>query len=65
MATATKKAASKSKSNGISVPLDLTRETKNTFRFDSDDEDAVITSLYVKKSAFPKGAPESITVTVS
>lgn len=49
----------------VTVTLALNRETKNTYRFDDPAEDSVLPSLYVKKSAFPKGAPESVTVTVA
>lgn len=49
---------------GTTVTLVKNRETKNTYRFDSADEDSPIPSLYVRKSAFPNGQPESVTVTV-
>lgn len=56
--------ATTAKQAGVTVSLVLNRETKNTYRFDSPDEDSVIPSLYVKKSAFGGKAPEQITVTV-
>lgn len=58
MATATRKAL-------VSITLERTRETKRTYRFETADEDAHVTSLYVRKSAFNGTVPESVTVTVS
>ena len=41
------------------------RDTKNTFVFKNDDENAPIPSLYIKKSAIKGGeAPESITLEI-
>jgi hypothetical protein len=51
-------------SKAFTVTLDLARVTKNTYRFETDDEDAPINPLYVKQSAFDK-EPSSITVTVN
>jgi len=42
--------------------LKLDRDTKGTFVFKNDAEDAPIPSLYIKKHAFPGDAPKSITV---
>jgi hypothetical protein len=60
--TAPKKTAAPT---GVKVVLELARETKNTYRFETDVEDAVINPLYVQKSAFSGEAPQSITVTVT
>lgn len=51
--------------NLVTVNLNMSKETKNTFRFDDPDEDSPIPSVYIKKSALKDGPPESITVTVS
>jgi len=52
--------------NLVTVSLLHTKETKNTYRFDSPEDDCPIPSLYVRKSAFKGGTvPESITVVVS
>lgn len=49
----------------VTVNMALARETKNTFRFETDP-DAAITTLYVRKDAFKDGkAPEKITVVVN
>ena len=49
----------------ISVTLEKSRETKGTYRFDSADPNAPITSLYVRKSAFSDGTvPKRIVLTV-
>jgi hypothetical protein len=45
--------------------MELARETKNTYRFETDDEDAAINPLYIQKSAFGGDAPESIVVSIS
>lgn len=61
--TAAKKPAAK-KGGSFEVTLDLARTTKNTYRFESDDEDAPITTLYIAQSAFTS-EPSSVTVTVT
>ncbi len=49
----------------ISVTLEKSKETKGTYRFDSADPNAPITSVYVRKSAFDSGAvPKRIVLTV-
>jgi hypothetical protein len=49
----------------ISVTLEKSKETKGTYRFDSPDPNAAITSLYVRKSAFEGSAvPKRIILTV-
>ncbi len=44
--------------------LTLTKATKNTYRFDNEDQESDVRTLYVQQTAFPGGAPQSITVTV-
>ena len=46
------------------VELKLTKETKGTFVYGSAEDDALITTLYLQKSAMPAEAPKVITVTV-
>ena len=41
----------------ITVVLKLTRETKNTYRYDAADDDAPVSNVYVQKKALPGGAP--------
>ncbi len=49
----------------ITVTLEKSKETKGTYRFDSPNPDAAITSIYVRKSAFDGGAaPKRIVLTV-
>lgn len=48
----------------LTVALSFSKETPGTYRFDATDPDAPITSLYVRKSGMPDGAPKSITITV-
>lgn len=57
-------AARTTTNEGVTVDLTMNRETKNTYRFDASEDDAAIPSLYVRKSAFPNGAPEKVTITV-
>jgi hypothetical protein len=49
----------------VTAPLQLVKETKNTFRFDADESDPVqpvISSLYIAKRAFGKNAePQRVT----
>ncbi|HLH76787.1 MAG TPA: hypothetical protein VKV28_08280 [Candidatus Binataceae bacterium] len=50
----------------ITVVLDKGKETKGTYRFDSPDPNAPITSVYVRKTAFEGGAvPERIVLTAA
>ncbi len=50
----------------ITVTLEKGKETKGTYRFDSPDPNASITSIYVRKSAFDGGAvPKRIVLTVA
>jgi hypothetical protein len=52
--------------NPITVTLEKSKETKGTYRFDSPDPNAPITSIYVRKSAFESGqVPARITLTVA
>ncbi len=40
----------------ITVRLTKGKETKGTFRFEAEDAEAVVTALYVRKSAFAGSA---------
>ncbi len=46
------------------VTLAFERETKNTVRYSTDDEDAAVNPLYIQKSAIKGDVPESVTITV-
>jgi hypothetical protein len=46
------------------VELTLVKTTKNTFRYEGADEDAAIGDVYVAKTAFPEGAPQTIRLTI-
>ncbi len=48
----------------VTVRMKLDRETPGTYLYKSVKEDAVITALYVKKAAYPDGAPQKIAVVV-
>lgn len=49
----------------MKIKMKLGRDTKGTFVYKNDDEDAAIPSLYIKKSAIKKGdAPETINVEI-
>lgn len=63
MAKKTKKAP---EWEGVEFEMELARETKGTFRYESDEEDAPVTTLYVRKSAFDgAAAPQTITLTIT
>jgi hypothetical protein len=52
----------------VIVALRFERETKNTYRYAEivgPDEQPVIGTLYVQKSAIPATAPQELTVTIS
>ena len=40
----------------ITVVLKLTRETKNTYRYDAADEDALVGNIYIQKKAMQGAA---------
>lgn len=66
--TAKKTASAKKSTTGVTVEFAYEKDTKNKFRFQEQHDDgveAVIGTLYVSKSAFPKGAPKSLTITLS
>ena len=44
----------------IIVTVRLSRETKNTYRYDAVEEDAPVGNLYIQKKALPGGAPEEL-----
>ena len=44
----------------ITVVLKLTRETKNTYRYDAADDDAPVGNIYVQKKAMPGAAPPEL-----
>ncbi len=49
----------------ITVTLEKSKETKGTYRFDSPDPNAPITSIYVRKTAFDGGAvPKRVVLTL-
>lgn len=51
---------------GVEFEMTLARETKGTYRYESDEEDAPVTTLYVRKSAFESAAaPDTITLTIT
>jgi hypothetical protein len=41
----------------ISVTLALGKETKGTYRYENNETDAIISTLYVRKEAFENGNP--------
>jgi hypothetical protein len=53
------------KVSGFTTTLKQGRDTKNTFVYKNETDDAPIPSLYIKKTAFKGDAPETITVTVA
>jgi hypothetical protein len=46
------------------VDLFFARETKRTVRYESDEDGAPITVLYIQKSALPTPYPTKITISV-
>lgn len=49
----------------FSVTMKRSKETKGTFVYTCDDEDAAVPTLYVKKHAFDDKAPKVIKLTIS
>lgn len=49
----------------IEVHLTQGKETKGTFRYETDEPDAEVTALYIRKIAFTDGsAPKAIILTI-
>lgn len=48
----------------MKVTLTHERETKGTHVYKDDKDDAPIPSLYIKKAAFKKDAPKTITIDI-
>jgi len=48
----------------IQLTLKKVKDTKGTFVFGDDNPDAPIPSVYIKKSAFPEGCPQTLKVTL-
>ncbi len=44
----------------VTVVLKLTRETKNTYRYDAADEDPAVSNIYIQKKAMLGGAPPEL-----
>ena len=44
----------------ITITVKLSRETKNTYRYEAVDEDAPVGNIYVQKKARPGGAPPQL-----
>ena len=45
----------------ITITVKLTRETKNTYRYNAIDEDGPVGNIYVQKKALLGGAPPYLT----
>ena len=46
----------------ITIPIKLSKETKNTYRYDAVEEDAAVSNLYIQKTALPGGAPPELEI---
>jgi hypothetical protein len=50
----------------VTVTLEKSKQTRGTYRFESPDPNAAITSIYVRKTAFDGGAvPTRILLSVA
>lgn len=62
----TKMAKSAKNSNGIgSIPMHHKKDTAGTYVYESDDPDAAIPTIYIKKAGMPNGKLDKIIVTVT
>ena len=46
----------------ITITIKLSRETKNTYRYDAVEEDAAVSNLYIQNKALPGGAPPELEI---
>lgn len=53
------------KAKSVEVEFDIRSDKKHVVRFDSSDENAAVTSIYISKVAMQTlGDPQSLTVTI-
>ena len=52
------------KATAQTVVLSLRKETKHTFVYGTDEDDAFASSVYIAKSALPKPAPRQVRLTM-
>lgn len=50
-------------SNEVKVEMKKSKETKGTYVYANPE--AVVTSVYIKKEAFPNGAPNELVMTLT
>ena len=46
----------------ITITVKLSKEAKNTYRYDAVEEDAAASNLYIQKKALPGGAPPELEI---
>ena len=46
----------------ITITIKLSKETKNTYKYDAVEEDAAVSNLYIQKTALPGGAPPELEI---
>ena len=46
----------------ITITIKLSKETKNTYRYDAVEEDAAVSNLSIQKKALPGGAPPELEI---
>lgn len=51
--------------NKIVTRMKLTRETKGTYVYSNDADDAPIPTLYIKKGAFEGEAPKKVRIVIA
>ena len=49
----------------LTVKMSLDKETKNTVRYNADDDDAAVRSVYINKPALPDQRPATITLNIT
>ena len=50
--------------DNLTIRMKLHRETKGTFVYNAVKDDAAVTTVYVKKDAYPDGVPKKIVVAI-
>ena len=46
----------------ITITIKLSKETKNTYRYDAVEEDAAVSNPYIQKKALPGGVPPELEI---
>jgi hypothetical protein len=59
-----KRLAHKNGKKPIVVKFNYLKDTPGTYRFEEEDPEGLVRTLYIRKDAYPDGAPKKLEVTI-